>query len=144
MSAASTAASGQWAQHELPLSPAHTLYGLVSTAIWAPAAVAGSFTESGKNAFWGHYVPYTTTPEEENISPDSFTKHPRALLAHKTHLCHMLSVHEGTRYGKDLGYQHTLAKLCSTKQNQDEILRRLKVYSKENLWSAEGGGPVRA
>lgn len=48
----------------------------------------------------------------------------------------MQSVHEGTRYGKDLGYQHTLATLCSTKQNEDEILRRLKVYSKENLWSA--------
>ena len=35
MSAASTAASGQWAQHELPLSPTHTLYGLVFIVIWS-------------------------------------------------------------------------------------------------------------
>lgn len=48
----------------------------------------------------------------------------------------MQSVHEGTCHSKDVGLQHTLAKLCSTKQNQDEILRRLKVYSKGTFWSA--------
>jgi hypothetical protein len=56
-------------QHELPLSLAHTLYGLVSMAIWVSSGGGGGGGRGSglqqlysirKNAFWGHM--YLTLP----------------------------------------------------------------------------------